>query len=176
MGMTMKECFVALGGNQEDTYAVMQRALLSLAETPGVADLKSSRLYLTSPVSEIVQPHYLNAVCKFSYSFSMQALWESIQNLEKQMGRIPSGIKNAPRLIDLDILFFGDTFYDSPQFTVPHPRWHLRLFVITPLADLVETIPLPTPINIKEFLKSFHNPFQEEITLVNKRLPFYEEA
>lgn len=171
----MKECFVALGGNLEDTYGVMQRTLLSLAEAPGVAHLKSSRLYLTSPVSEISQPSFLNAVCKFSYSFSMHTLWELLQNLEKQMGRIKNHLKNAPRLIDLDLLFFGDTFYKSPDFIIPHPRWHLRLFVIAPLADLSETIHLPTPINVKEFLRSFTNPFQEEITVVNKRLPFYEE-
>lgn len=168
----MKTCYIGLGGNQRTTYPVMQQALLALANEEGIDNVRTSRLYSTTPVSDLVQPRYLNAVAQVSTTLSLHQLWQLLRNLEKKMGKMPSTLKNAPRLIDLDLLFFGDTIFVSPKLTIPHPRWHLRLFVLAPLADLVDTIPLPIPIHIKEFMTCFQNPFQEQITLLNDRLNF----
>ena len=74
-------------------------------------------------------------------------LWEVMQSFERRIGKIPKP-KNAPRLIDLDLLFYGGEMIYSPTLIVPHPRWHERLFVIAPLADLVDTLPFPLPIRI----------------------------
>ncbi len=83
-----------------------------------------------------------------------------MQEIESELEKVPKS-KNAPRLIDLDLLFFGDTVYDSPELILPHPKWHERLFVLVPLADVTDTLPLG--IDMGELLKKFLNPHNEQV-------------
>lgn len=80
--------------------------------------------------------------------------------------------KEAPRLIDIDLLFYGDTVLYSPELVVPHPRWHERLFVLAPLSDLVDTIKLPFAISISELKSKFLNPHRESVIALDLALPY----
>ncbi len=159
----MRECFVGLGGNLEGSRAVLERAVREMGLIEGVFDLICSKFYLTSPVSSEALDPFVNCVCRFRCSLSLATLWEKLQELENFLGKMPKP-RNAPRLIDIDLLFFGDVIHYSGNLVVPHPRWHERLFVLAPLAEVADTIPLG--INTKDILKKFSNPHGEVVCLI----------
>lgn len=138
----MIDCFIGLGGNFPATLEAMRKSIAALTNTPGIQKVRTSRLYQTAPVSDIAQPPFLNAACRFECELSLEELWKNLQAIEIGAGKHPKP-KNAPRLIDIDLLFYGDRTLSSPDLTLPHPHWHERLFVIAPLADLVDLAKLP---------------------------------
>lgn len=156
----MTDCYIGLGGNFPQTFLTMQQAVQKMALIEGILNISVSPVYCTTPVSDIPQPLFLNAVCRFTCQLSPEKLWETLQEIEKESGKVPKA-KQAPRLIDLDLLFFGDKVYYSSALVLPHPKWHERLFVLAPLADLTDTVPLD--INVKELLEKFSNPHHEEV-------------
>lgn len=158
------DCYIALGGNYEQTLSKMRAALHALLDVKEIFHLKSSPVYRTTPISPLIQPPYLNAVCRFTTTLTLDALWEIMQEIEKQLGKLPKS-KSEPRAIDLDLLFFGDLILYTKKLILPHPKWHERLFVLAPLADVTDTIPLG--INMKELLKKFLNPHNERVEVCN---------
>jgi 2-amino-4-hydroxy-6-hydroxymethyldihydropteridine diphosphokinase len=125
--------FLAIGANLGDRAANLQQALAALA--PHVTVLACSPIYETDPWGYTEQPAFLNQVVQAQTSLSPRELLHHIKDIETRLGRAPS-IRYGPRLIDIDILFYGDTVLDSPPLTIPHPRLHERAFVLIPLADL----------------------------------------
>lgn len=107
-------------------------------------------LYLQSPIyqSEPVNcpddsPDFFNAVIEIDYIGKPHELLSHTQGIEYHMGRVSSGVENAPRVIDIDILYFGDVRMDEDILTVPHPRLTDRLFVLQPLNDIRPNLVLP---------------------------------
>lgn len=158
----MTDCYIGLGGNFPQTFTAMRQAVQKLMGTSGILHLTSSLLYRTHPVSSVPQPPYLNAACRFSCQLSWKELWKRLQEIEIELGKEKKP-KTAPRLIDLDLLFFGDMVYHSSALTLPHPKWHERLFVLAPLADVTDTAPLG--INVKKLLENFSNPHHEQVEI-----------
>lgn len=147
----MKQVFVALGSNLGDRREQIQKALQVLQGTAGISRVKMSRLYETDPVGGPAgQGKYLNGVIQFETDLSPQELLEHLLVIEKSLGRERS-VKNAPRTIDLDLLFYGDNIIRdvrngrdrSLRLEVPHPRLHERTFVLRPLADLAPDLMHP---------------------------------
>lgn len=134
--------YLGLGGNIGDSKAVLRQALARIAALPEIKELEVSSFYKTSPVSEIPQSDYLNAVCRFKTGLSAGRLFEALKAIEKSLGKEPKS-KNVPRVIDIDLLFFGTESYQEEGLEIPHPRWRERLFVIVPLLDLTATIIVP---------------------------------
>jgi 2-amino-4-hydroxy-6-hydroxymethyldihydropteridine diphosphokinase len=165
----MIDCYVGMGGNQEGTLGALRHAVAHLKQEKGIKQLTLSRLYHTRPVSPIKQPFYLNAACRFQTSLSLSALWQLLQRLERAAGKTPKP-KESPRLIDLDLLFYGSLISVTKELVIPHPRWHERLFVLAPLADVTHTLPVGGGISIKEIFKLFSNPHQERVTLLQETL------
>ncbi len=163
----MIDAYIALGGNLAGTLRTMQQIVERLKGVQGIEELTSSKLYRTSPVSRIPQPDYINAVCRFQTSLGLENLWQTLQNLELEMGK-KSKSKESPRLIDIDLLFYGEQSCVFNDLILPHPRWSERLFVLTPLADVTDTA--PTGLQIKEIMEGFCNPHQEKVSLMNERL------
>lgn len=149
----MIECYLGLGGNVGDTLALFSKALDAIAASEHVQLLETSRFFRTTPVSDIPQDPYLNAACRLKTDLSPFELLEFLQKIEKKLDKIPKA-KNAPRPIDLDILFYGNVQLDHPLLQLPHPRWKERLFVLAPLADLIPTVDL----------QKFNNPHEECVT------------
>ncbi|MFN0065540.1 MAG: 2-amino-4-hydroxy-6-hydroxymethyldihydropteridine diphosphokinase [Chlamydiales bacterium] len=152
----MTVCFVAFGGNLGPVKATFDRCCDSLKSCSAISHFELSPLYITSPVSTIEQPPYLNAVCRFTCTLSLYELFSLLKNIEERMGKRPKP-KTHPRPIDLDLLFYGEEVHCSKELVVPHPRWHERLFVIKPLSDLVDILALPQKIDVKSLVKNFPN-------------------
>jgi len=165
----MKSCFIGLGGNFENTLEIMEQALLLLSQTEGIFDLIPSRLFRTSPVSDLPQPPFLNAVAKFDCSLPLLTLFNKLETLEIFLGKKKKE-KNAPRLIDIDLLFYGQETFCNEKIIVPHPFWKRRLFVLAPLADLVDVIPFDPLINVQEILREFSNVNQERVSPLSHKL------
>ena len=101
----------------------------------GVALLRASSVYETAPWGYTCQPNFLNCVLEIRTTLSPSHLLESVKGLEVTMGR-QRGFRNGPRLIDVDILLYGDSAIDLPGLQIPHPRLHQRAFALAPLAEL----------------------------------------
>lgn len=169
--MIIKEVFVGLGGNVGDVYTTFLKALEYLSAIPAIQDIKMSNVYQTTPVSDIPQALFLNSICGFSTSLTAMELLRLLQSIQIRLGQMPKP-KNAPRIIDLDILFFGDEIHHSPELEIPHPKWSERLFVLVPLLDLIKSVKVPGPdrrqdklIDLKEMIQNFQNNHEESIIL-----------
>jgi 2-amino-4-hydroxy-6-hydroxymethyldihydropteridine diphosphokinase len=132
MSATPVMACVALGANLGDAVATVQQALRDVAALPDTQLFKASSLYRSAPY-EAQGPDFINAVALIHTQLSPVALLHALQSLELQSGR-ERPFKNAPRTLDLDLIFHGDVALATPELTLPHPRWHERAFVLQPLA------------------------------------------
>lgn len=164
--------YVGLGGNVGDSCAILQKALERIASFPEIKGCKASRFYFSTPVSSIDQDRFVNAVCSFNTCLPPHALLDILQRIERDLGKVPKP-KEAPRPIDLDILFFGEERLQDGKLEIPHPRWEERLFVLSPLSDLTDELIVPLSeggtkkIDLKELLKSFQNLHSETVTAIS---------
>lgn len=126
--------WLALGANLGDPAQSVRAALSALAKLPDTRLVQASSLYETAP-HQAQGPLYVNAVAQIDTRLNASALLEALQALEHAAGRVRSHT-NAPRTLDLDILFFGDATISSARLSVPHPRWQERAFVLWPLHEL----------------------------------------
>lgn len=126
--------FVALGANLGDATQSVLKAFDALSALPGIQLTGRSYLYGTSP-HEAQGPDFVNAVARIETRLTAPELLNALQDMETRAGRLRSYV-NAPRTLDLDVLFYGDAKISSPRLTVPHPRWQDRAFVLYPLADV----------------------------------------
>jgi 2-amino-4-hydroxy-6-hydroxymethyldihydropteridine diphosphokinase len=133
--------YLGLGSNLGDRLENLRLAVSMLADR-GVRMVRSSRVYETAPVGGPSQPDYLNAVVEVETALSARALLDSGMEVEEAMGRVRD-VRWGPRVIDVDVLTFGDREIDEPGLTVPHPRMHERGFVLIPLIELDADPQLP---------------------------------
>ena len=126
--------YVALGANLGHSLQTVLQTFDALALLSGTRVTGRSRIYRTAPV-EAQGPDFINAVALVHTQLSPLALLHALQALEQQSGR-ERPYKNAPRTLDLDIIFYGDLALSTPELTLPHPRWHERAFVLLPLAEV----------------------------------------
>ena len=132
--------YLGLGSNLGDRRRNLRAALERLA--PLVRIEAVSSLYETEPVGPHDQPSFYNAVCRGATELSPQELLRHVQEIERALGRRPSG-RWGPRLIDIDLLLYGDSIVDEPGLTVPHAELANRAFVLTPLAELAADLRHP---------------------------------
>jgi 2-amino-4-hydroxy-6-hydroxymethyldihydropteridine diphosphokinase len=125
---------VAVGANLGDAIATVQQALRDLAVLPETHLVCASSLYRSAPY-EAQGPDFINAAALIQTRLAPLALLHALQRLEQQGGR-ERPYKNAPRTLDLDLIFYGDVEMASDELTLPHPRWHERAFVLQPLAEV----------------------------------------
>lgn len=129
--------YLGLGSNEGDRLQHLQRALQRLAATPGVELLRSSDWLETALVGDgPAQGPFLNGVAELRCSLPPLALLAVCKRLEAEAGRRLPALRNHPRPLDLDLLFYGDRQLDTRDLVLPHPRWHERSFVTQPLQQL----------------------------------------
>lgn len=126
--------FVALGANLGEPAQAVQHALAQLGDIEYTRLVSASSLYETAP-HEASGPLYVNAVAHLETQLNAVELLLALQALEQAAGRVRS-VQNAPRTLDLDLLFYGDACIQSGWLTVPHPRWQARAFVLRPLQEV----------------------------------------
>ncbi len=134
---------IGLGANLGNGADTLRAALRALAELPGCRLVASSAIYRSAPV-DATGPDYWNAVALLHSSLAPLCLLDALQATERTHGRVrPAGTRNAPRTLDLDVLDVGGCRLRHPRLELPHPRMHLRAFVLAPLAELLPDWPLP---------------------------------
>jgi 2-amino-4-hydroxy-6-hydroxymethyldihydropteridine diphosphokinase len=134
---------VGWGSNLGDRQAAVAAALARLAAEPGVRLVAGSRTRETEPVGGPPQGRYLNGVVVVETTLAPRELLDALLRIEAAGGRLRAE-RDGPRTIDLDLLFHGDALLDEPRLTLPHPRMHLRRFVLEPLADVLPAWRHPT--------------------------------
>ena len=126
--------YVALGANLGDARAAVLQSFEALASWPGIEVTGRSAIYRTAP-HEAQGPDFFNAVARIDTCLTAPDVLDALQAIEHHAGRLRPYV-NAPRSLDLDLLFYGDACMHSPRLTLPHPRWRERAFVLHPLADV----------------------------------------
>jgi len=136
--------FIGIGANLGDPVAQVLEACARLAgAVPQTHWIGRSHLYRNPPMGPPDQPDYVNAVAQLQTHLEPQALLEALQRIEQACGRQRDGAKWGPRLLDLDILLFGDRRIDRPGLQVPHPGIAQRDFVLLPLQELAPDLEIP---------------------------------
>lgn len=147
----MATAYLGLGSNLGDRERNIARALQRLGRTMAIEQVSS--IYQTEPMGYREQPWFLNAVCQVSTDLDPFSLLRLVKQIEVELGRVPS-FANAPRVIDIDILFYGDEVVAAESLTIPHPRLAERLFVLVPLAEIAPGLVHPLARKtIKQLLK-----------------------
>ncbi|HST74140.1 MAG TPA: 2-amino-4-hydroxy-6-hydroxymethyldihydropteridine diphosphokinase [Acetobacteraceae bacterium] len=131
---------VAIGANLpgrdgEPPVETCRRAIAAMRDIPGVRLVAVSRWYETAPVPPSAQPDYVNGVARLEGDIAPAVLLARLQAIEAAEGR-RRGAPNAARTLDLDIIAMGDLVRAAPDPILPHPRAHLRRFVLAPLAEV----------------------------------------
>ena len=125
--------YLGLGTNLDDRRANLDVALRSISRVASIS--RVSPVYESAPVGYAHQPPFWNLVVRASTALPAADLMIRLKEIERDMGRVPT-FRNGPRLIDIDILFYGDAVIEDAHVQVPHPRAHERAFVLRPLADV----------------------------------------
>jgi 2-amino-4-hydroxy-6-hydroxymethyldihydropteridine diphosphokinase len=137
----VKEVFLSLGTNLGDREVNLLRALVELLK---LGPFERSSWYETEPIDMPESPLFLNGVVRLWTDCSLWQLFDSVQGIEKKLGRVRLvGGEKEPRTIDIDILFYGDEVFSAPELIVPHPRLATRAFVLVPLAELAPELRHP---------------------------------
>lgn len=134
--------FIGLGSNLQDPYSQLLRAFAALGELPGTRLVAQSSLYRSAPLGYADQPDFVNAVAKIATDLSPQALLQALLQIEHSHGRERT-FRNAPRTLDLDILLYDDVQLHEQGLTIPHPKMHLRAFVLQPLLEIAPDASIP---------------------------------
>lgn len=135
--------YIALGSNLGDRHAALSEAAQLLRRCPGVLGVRLSPVFETAPVGGVPQGPYLNACAAVDTVLPPRDLLDALLNTEQQMGRVRT-VRWGPRLIDLDLLLYGDEVLQEPGLVVPHARMHERDFVLAPLRALAPGLVHPT--------------------------------
>lgn len=131
----MVEVFIGLGSNIGDRKRNITEAINLLDNLPDIKLGKRSSLYITEPIGYVGQDWFLNSVVEVMTQLSPKDLLSRCQSIEDQMGRARTMLW-GPRLIDLDILLYGDEIVENDELIIPHPLMHKRRFVLVPLVEI----------------------------------------
>jgi len=146
-----KTVYLSLGSNVGDRAKNLRDAIAALGNS-GVSVARVSSLYETEPVDYLDQPWFLNCAIEAETELAALDLLHAMRGIEAQMGS-KRLVAKGPRLIDIDILLYGSEVIDTPELQVPHPRMHLRRFVLEPLAEVAPSVRHPVShLSISELL------------------------
>jgi 2-amino-4-hydroxy-6-hydroxymethyldihydropteridine diphosphokinase len=134
--------YVGLGANLGLREETIRRAVELLGRTPGLDVVAVSELRETDPVGVMDQPRFLNGAAALETSLTARELLDLLLDVERELGRVRVE-RWGPRVIDLDLLLYGDETLDEPGLRVPHPRLHERRFALEPLAELDPELAIP---------------------------------
>jgi 2-amino-4-hydroxy-6-hydroxymethyldihydropteridine diphosphokinase len=143
--------YVGLGANLGPREITLLRAVDLLAETEGVEVRAVSQLRETAPVGVVEQPLFLNGAVALDTTLSPRELLDRLLEIERGLGRVRD-VRWGPRVVDLDLLVYGDRQLDEPGLRVPHPRLHERRFALEPLAELDPDLVIPGRGPVSELL------------------------
>jgi len=132
--MAVRAVYLSLGSNLGDRESNLRAAIAALPGA-GLRVRRVSSFYETEPVDYLEQPWFLNCVVEGETELEALPLLRRVREIETQIGSKKEFAK-GPRVLDIDVLLYGDEKIDTPELQVPHPRMHLRRFVLVPLAEI----------------------------------------
>jgi 2-amino-4-hydroxy-6-hydroxymethyldihydropteridine diphosphokinase len=138
----MSLAFVALGGNLDRPAARLLKVMGELDNLQQTRLLRASSLYRTAPVGYAGQPDFVNAVALIDTALPPHALMAELLACEAHHGRVRDQ-RNGPRTLDLDLLLYQDQVLEDSFVTLPHPRMHVRPFVLVPLLEIAPDCVIP---------------------------------
>ena len=138
--MLNTDIYIGLGSNIGDKLINLKQSLNEIRKFAIFEKISSP--YLSSPIGFSAQPSFINAVCKVSTELDCWRFLDRLNSIEEYVGRLRP-FKNAPRLIDLDILLWGNMNISQPGLIIPHPEILKRKFVLDPLIELNPSIVNP---------------------------------
>ena len=150
----MPRVFLSLGSNIGRKEDQITKALRFISKLYTVK--KISHLYLTEPVGNIKQDWFLNCVVEIQTDIDPKKLLSAIKSIERKIGRTKT-VKNGPRIIDIDILFYGDHILKTKSLVIPHPSIQERLFVLQPMMDVNPDLIHPV------FKRSIHELYHDHL-------------
>lgn len=131
----MTKVFLSLGANLGDRAGAIDKAIGLILSEEGITDAGRGRFYETEPQGMKDQPWFLNTAIAIDTDKSPSALLDFLQGVEKAVGRV-GGEAGGPRVVDIDVIFYGSQTVSVPGLVIPHPRAFKRKFVLAPLADI----------------------------------------
>jgi 2-amino-4-hydroxy-6-hydroxymethyldihydropteridine diphosphokinase len=152
-GKMSAKVYLLLGSNMNNPELQLQKAKAEILQSIGEI-LESSSCYATAPWGNTNQSHFINQVVKVNTTLNPLETMQTILSIEEKLGRIRTE-KNAPRAIDIDILFFNKEIVDVPNLQIPHPHIQDRNFVLIPLNEIAPSFVHPVlQKNIHELMKA----------------------
>ena len=153
----MTNAFIGLGSNLEEPVRQIERAIKLLEGIPGTTLVSRSSLYQSAPFGTVAQPDFINSVAEILTELDAHALLQYLQEIERTQGRIRRE-RWGPRILDLDLLVFGDVIIDAPELIVPHPGIAVRNFVLLPLLEIAPELVIPGLGRISEIRVNNNEP------------------
>ncbi len=163
------DAWIGLGSNLGNPGARLKDALVQLENTPGFELRKISGIYRSAPWGNPDQDDFLNAVAMVETELQPVELLDVLLQVEQQMGRDRSAGRWGPRCIDLDLLAYDDLVMKSPKLELPHPRMHLRAFVLRPVLELDPDFMIAGKRSAKECLSGLDDQDIEYIGAFNEQ-------
>lgn len=146
---------VGLGGNLGDAASTVREALRALDALPSTRLLHASPLYRTAAWGNTDQPDFVNAAALLETRLEARALLDGLLGIERRFGRErEAAVQWGPRILDLDLLLYGDAVIDEPGLRVPHPYLHERAFALVPLAQLGPGLQVPGKGTVAALLRA----------------------
>ncbi|MAV69951.1 MAG: 2-amino-4-hydroxy-6-hydroxymethyldihydropteridine diphosphokinase [Candidatus Marinimicrobia bacterium] len=150
-----KKIFLSLGSNLGDRESNLAQATMALSINLNIKNIKSSSYYESEPLYNTDQPKFLNSVVCCESNLNPFEFFDVTRRIEKMLGRPKKRLKNHPRIIDIDLLFFRDSVLETEKLTLPHPMVSLRKFVLIPLSEIAPNYSIPnTNMIIKDLLNN----------------------
>lgn len=141
--MSTVSAYIGLGSNLEDPVKQVLMAIDLLNDLPDTQRESVSPLYQSKPLGPQDQPDYINAVARINTRLPVRTLLSALQQLERQQGRTRDGLRWGARIIDLDILLYGDLQITDKDLTIPHAGLLDRDFVLYPLNEIAPDLLIP---------------------------------
>ena len=146
------QSYIGLGSNLDNPELQLEMALAALDDIPDTSLVKYSSFYRSIPLGPSDQPDFINAVALLDTRLTARQLLSQSQLIENRQGRVRGGQRWGPRILDLDILLYGDQVIDEHELTVPHPGIRYRNFVLMPLLELAPDLEVPGLGRVDELL------------------------
>jgi len=136
MTPSVTRAYIGLGSNLDDPLAQVHAGIAALRALAGTRAVRCSSFYRSAPIGVTAQPDFINAACALDTALPPETLMDSLLAIERVRGRRRTGPPGGPRVLDLDLLLYGERVMETPHLSLPHPRLHERAFVLYPLMEL----------------------------------------